>query len=327
MNMGDSVVLVTGGAGYIGSVLCRKLLAAGYRVRVYDSLLFGGEGIMDLSNNSAFSLMKGDIRDEGGVKQAMKGVGSVVHLAAMVGDPACDASPDEAREVNETGSGIVLAEAAIAGVRRFLFASTCSNYGMNKESGILVNEFSALDPQSHYASLKVAFEKRLMNGDFPDSWTILRFATVYGLSPRTRFDLTINQFTRDLTLGLPLTVYGENTWRPYCHVSDLAASVVSVLKEDEVRMKGKIYNVGDSSENYTKRQIVSAIQKQVPEGIIEYQAFAGTDKRDYRVDFSRIFQELGFRIGKRIHDGISEIRVALQNGMFADPFAERYRNC
>lgn len=320
-------ILVTGGAGYIGSVLCRLLLEAGQEVVAYDSLLFGDEGIQELYDNKNFEFIKGDVGDENLLRSVMNGCDVVVHLAAIVGDPACKLFPDEATRVNKYSSETVLRIAGESGVGRFIFASTCSNYGVQENGESAMDEFSLLTPQSHYAKLKVGFEQHLMQSDYPGSWTILRFATVYGLSPRARFDLTVNHFTRDMTLGIPLEIFGEGQWRPYCHVMDLARSVLEVLKREAVEMQGKIYNVGDSNENYTKRQIVDAIQSHAPDAEVNFISSNGGDLRDYRVDFGRIASELDFSVAMRLPDGITELRQALEDGIFEDPFAKKYQNC
>lgn len=217
-------VLVTGVAGYIGSVLTTQLLAQGYEVLGIDSLMFGGDAIIGFYNNPKFSFVKADIRDIEQVKPHLQDVDAIVHLAAIVGDPACAKQPELAESTNWTGSKALL-EAAHQqnNIKRFIFASTCSNYG-KMEGDELITEESPLRPVSLYAQLKVKFEKHLLEGDYRDDFvpTALRFSTVYGLSPRIRFDLTVNEFTRDVALGRELIIFGEQFWRPYCHVNDLA---------------------------------------------------------------------------------------------------------
>ncbi|NTV25383.1 MAG: SDR family oxidoreductase, partial [Chlorobiaceae bacterium] len=207
-------VLVSGGAGYIGSVLVRLLLEKGYRVRVLDNLMFGGVPIIDLLNDEDFEFMKGDVRNPDDVRRAMQGMDHVVHLAAIVGDPACAKQPDLAREVNLDGSRRMYDMANELGLKRFVFASTCSNYGKMSDPESYVDEESVLAPVSLYAETKVAVEQYLLSQPKtnPCKPTSLRFSTVYGLSPRPRFDLTVNEFTKELALGRELVVFGEQFW-------------------------------------------------------------------------------------------------------------------
>lgn len=321
-------VLVTGGAGYIGSVLCRQLLDAGFQLRVIDRLSFGGRSLLDLQIHRGLDFIKGDIRDESLLQECLQGVDAVVHLAAIVGDPACKKYPDEASEIMDTGSVRLFELAKEAKVKHFIFASTCSNYGIMEGGKNLLDEDTALLPQSHYARLKVGFEQYLLSqNNSPLSRSILRFSTVYGYSPRLRFDLTVNHFTRDLSLGKELEIFGAETWRPYCHVEDLAASVLSVLQQGSQAMNGKVYNVGDSEENYSKRMIVEEIQQVIPAAKVRFVAQADNDPRNYRIDFSKIKRELSYRIQKRVPDGIREIHGLLQSGLIDNPYDPIYQNC
>ncbi|MEJ2359756.1 MAG: NAD(P)-dependent oxidoreductase, partial [Deinococcales bacterium] len=261
-------VLVTGGAGYIGSTLVRQLLQAGYRVRVLDNLSFGGESILDLLDSETFEFVHGDVRDEAVVRSAVSDCHGVIHLAGIVGDPACARQPDLARDVNENASKQLYHAAEEAGVERFVFASTCSNYGRMEDADALLTEEAPLRPVSLYAESKVAVERFLLdqprnNGCAPTS---LRFSTVYGIAPRVRFDLTVNEFTRELVLGRELVVFGEQFWRPYCHVRDLARSALAVLDAPREAVAFDVFNVGSSDENYRKQRIVELILEQVPGG-------------------------------------------------------------
>src|SRR5690606_37035451 len=171
-----------------------------------------------------------------------------------------------------------------AGVERFVFASTCSNYGKMADPNAYVDENSELSPVSLYAETKVEFENFLLSRERSNACapTCLRFATVYGLSPRMRFDLTVNEFTRELASGKELVVFGERFWRPYCHVRDLARSVVHVLEAPLEKVAFEVFNVGDTAENYRKADVVEAIVAQVPEARVSY-VHKDEDPRDYRV--------------------------------------------
>ena len=320
-------VLVSGGAGYIGSVLVRLLLAEGYSVKVIDNLSFGGVPIIDLLNDENFTFVKGDVRHEDDLRHALKGVDQAVHLAGIVGDPACAKQPELARAVNLDGSRLFYRLANEAGVQRFVFASTCSNYGKMEDPESYVSEESLLAPVSLYAETKVEIERFLL--DQPRSMTCkptsLRFSTVYGLSPRPRFDLTVNEFTKELALGRELVVFGEQFWRPYCHVVDLCRSVITVLKAREEKVAFNVFNVGDTSENYQKQMIVDEIVKQIPDAKIQY-VKKDEDPRDYRVSFEKISEELGFSITKKVPDGISQIFQVVRDGFIPDPDKQEYRN-
>jgi len=320
-------VLVTGGAGYTGSVLVHRLLASGRRVRVVDSLRFGGESLLAALGHSRFELIPGDIRDRECMQSALAGVDSLVHLAAVVGDPACAAEPDLAREVNQGASEQLYELADEAGVRRFVFASTCSNYGRTADGERLADETFELRPVSLYAETKVATERFLLAQSRARTAqpTCLRFATVYGLSPRPRFDLTVNEFTRDLVLGRTLEVYGAQFWRPYCHVRDKARAIAAVLEAPPDEVAFEVFNVGDTSENYTKQMVVAAILEQGVEGHVVH-VERREDPRDYRVSFDKIQRRLGFAARYRVADGIREIAAAIRDGVIRDPDARRWTN-
>ncbi len=320
-------VLVTGGAGYIGSVLVRQLLEQGFAVRAFDNLSFGGESLLELFNHPHFEFVKGDVRVEADVKKSLEGVFAVAHLASIVGDPACGAEPEKARSTNLEGSILLYRLANEAKVSRFIFASTCSNYGKMADSNQLLNEESGLNPISLYAETKVAVEKHLLGQDRNNFCkpTCLRFSTVYGLSPRPRFDLTVNEFAKDLALGRELTIFGEQFWRPYCHVVDLARSVVAVIQSPEKQVAYEVFNVGDTGENYQKKMLVEEIQKQLGAVKVKYVPKV-EDPRDYRVSFDKIQQRLGFKVTKKVPQGISDIIKVVQGGLLQNPDDPKYHN-
>ena len=319
-------ILITGGAGYIGSVLAGHLLVGGYRVRVLDNLTYSAVAILPFLSLPGFELVVGDIRNTADVDRSMQGIEAVVHLAAIVGDPACAREPALASEVNSGGSELLLELARKQGVRRFLFASTCSNYGVMSDEDEFVNEDSPLMPVSLYAETKVGFEKHLMKSNRPGFCaTCLRFATAYGLSGRPRFDLTVNEFARNLVLGRRLEVYGQNYWRPYTHTIDLARAMQAVLTADEKLVGGQAFNVGATAENYTKKMLVDLILQQLPEaeGLVSY-VERGADVRNYRVSFEKIEGRLGFGITRTVRQGIVEIIDAVRSGMIDDPDSKLY---
>lgn len=319
-------VLVTGGAGYIGSELVRILLEDNFQVIVFDNLSFGGESLLSFWGNPAFTFIKGDLRNDDDMKAALQGVDYVCHLAAIVGEPPCKKFPELALQVNWHASVRLYELCEEAGIERFIFASTCSNYGKMAIADSLLDETAELNPISLYSETKVNFEKYLLSHENSTiTRTILRFSTVYGISPRPRFDLTVNEFTRDAALGQPLLIYGENFWRPYCHVSDLARSVKLALTSDADKVNGQAFNVGETSQNYTKKMLAAEIGKVVPALEVNYHPVV-TDPRDYKVNSDKIKNVLGFRITKTVPDGIREIAFLFQKQVITDPMNARYGN-
>ena len=317
-------VLVTGGAGYVGSVVVDELLERGHRVRALDILLHGGvPSLLQSWGNQRFEFVKGDVRDPATRRRALEGVSAVVHLAAIVGDPACARQPELAREVNLEATKALLADAEEAGVERFLFASTCSNYG-RMNNGDLADETVELKPVSLYAETKVEAEAEVLGrrGLAP---TCLRFATVYGTSPRMRFDLTVNEFTRDLAVLDELVIFGEQFWRPYVHVRDAAAAIALVLESPVELVAGEVFNVGDTGENYRKLDLVEILRERFPDGKVDF-VHKDEDPRDYRVSFEKFATRTGFRAERSVEDGIDEVLALVQSGLLADPYDPVYRN-
>jgi nucleoside-diphosphate-sugar epimerase len=320
-------VLVTGGAGYIGSVLVRQLLSKGFSVRVLDSLKFGGDALYDVMLDPNFEFMLGDVRNDHDVSDALQGIDAIAHLAAIVGDPACKKFSDEAKQTNWSGSVNLFEKAEAAGVKKFVFASTCSNYGKMPDPDSFVTETSELNPISLYAELKVKFEKYLLEEHKTSNIcsTSLRFSTVYGYSPRIRFDLTVNEFTRNATINGEQEIWGPQFWRPYCHVDDLARSVVLVLESADEKVRSNVFNVGSTEENYNKGMIIEEVCKVVPGVKVNYVESA-EDPRDYRVNFDKIKNELGYTITKKVPQGIKEIYALVRSGIITDPFDQKFRN-
>jgi len=323
-------ILVTGGAGYVGSGLLRELLLKGYNVTCIDNLMFGGESLLDIWHNKSFTFNKCDINnshelDKVFLKNKFDGV---IHLAAIVGDPACKLHSDLAIKTNFESSKKLLEISKNAKVSKFIFASTCSNYGKMDDPDAYVDENSKLAPVSLYAELKVKFEKYMLSetkkldGFSPTS---LRFSTVYGLSPRMRFDLTVNEFTKDLALGKELIIFGKQFWRPYCHVKDFSNAFITVLNSPNEKVAYNVFNVGDTKENYTKQMIINEIIKVLPNSKIKH-VVKNDDPRDYRVNCDKIKNELGFKISMTVPDGIMEIKRVIEENLIKDPEDQKYYN-
>ena len=317
-------VLVTGGAGYVGSVVVDELLERGFRVRALDALLHGSvPSLLQSWGNPRFEFVKGDVRDAETRTRALEGVSAVVHLAAIVGDPACARQPEVAREVNLEATRSLLTDAEDAGVERFLFASTCSNYG-RMDNGDLADETVELKPVSLYAETKVEAEGEVL-GRQQLAPTCLRFATVYGTSPRMRFDLTVNEFTRDLEVLDELVVFGEQFWRPYVHVRDAASAIALVLEAPLDLVAGEVFNVGDTRENYRKLDLVEILRERFPNGKVDF-VHKDEDPRDYRVSFEKFATRTGFKVERSVEDGIDEVLALVRSGLLDDPYHPVYRN-
>src|SRR4051812_10036295 len=282
----DPTVLVTGGAGYIGAPLVAELLRTGRRVRVLDRLLHGQEQIAQSLRDAGAEVIVADIRDGAARERALTGADAVVHLAAIVGDPACARDPEASQEVNVEGSRALVADAKRLGVEQLVFASTCSNYGRMTDPTVPITEDGELAPVSLYAEQKVGIEKALLGAQSNGmATTCLRFATVYGLAPRMRFDLTVNEFTLWLWSGKELEVFGEQFWRPYVHVVDAGRAVRTVLDAPRDKVAGQVFNAGRSGENYRKLDLVEEIQAQLPgRGEVSF-VRREEDPRDYKVSF------------------------------------------
>jgi nucleoside-diphosphate-sugar epimerase len=319
--------LVTGGAGYVGSVVVDELLARGRSVRVLDSLLHGSvPSLLQVWGKDRFQFVRGDVRDPISRNHALEEVDSVIHLAAIVGDPACARDPDLARAVNLEATRALLDDVGAAGVQRLLFASTCSNYGKMADSSVYATEEFELQPVSLYAETKVEAELEVLRRSEDSLVTsCLRLATVYGVSPRMRFDLTVNEFTREVALGADLIVFGEQFWRPYVHVRDAAAALCRALEAEEDAIRGEVFNVGSTSENYRKLDIVELLKQRVPTAQISF-VHKDEDPRDYRVSFEKVKERLGFATGRTVSTGIDEIMALLASGLLADPYAPTYQN-
>ncbi len=302
-------VLITGGAGYVGSTLSVELVSRGRRVRVMDRLSFGARSLVATWGHDNFEFVCGDIRDPSAVAAALAGdIEAVVHLAAIVGDPACAREPDEARTVNIEGAMQVYEAAKDSGTQRFVFASTCSNYGKMADPDGFVDESSPLAPISLYAETKVDVERAILDDRRVKGFspTCLRLATVFGVSPRMRFDLTVNEFVLEMIKNRRLVVYGEQFWRPYVHVRDVARAIAGVLEAAPERVGGNVFNVGATDQNYQKGTIMQLIQTRIPDAVVEF-VKKEEDPRDYRVSFAKIERELGFVRSRTVEDGIDEI--------------------
>ncbi len=330
--MTDRHVLITGGAGYIGSLLTSELLRANDRVTVLDSLLFGGESLVPFLHHPNFQFVKADVTEPRAVKDALKDgwqrPNAIVHLAAIVGFPACQAVGRQvAWRYNVDATKSVFGQAVDLGVDRFVFASTYSNYGLS-EDGKPVTEESPLNPQSLYAETKIAAEEFLISQKDASCVPLLfRFATLYGLSPRTRFDLIVNQFVLEAFAKRELIIYQRGYSRSFVHIRDAVRGVMMGLEAERSKVCGEVFNLGTENGNYSKDDIVRLILKRMPETIVDYKNLTfGGDMRDITVSFAKIKSVLGFETTLTVDDGIRELLFALKSGIIRNPTDEKYRN-
>jgi nucleoside-diphosphate-sugar epimerase len=330
--MTDRHILITGGAGYIGSILTSELLRANYRVTILDSLLFGGEAIVPFLNHPNFHFIKADVTENRAVRDAVKRdwqkPDAIIHLAAIVGFPACQAVGKQvAWKYNVEATKMVFDQAADLGVERFVFASTYSNYGLS-EDGNPVTEESPLNPQSLYAETKIAAEEFLLTQkDAACAPLLFRFATLYGISPRTRFDLIVNQFVLEAFTKRSLIIYQRGYSRSFVHIRDVVRGVIMGLEAETKKVKGQVFNLGTENGNYSKDDIVQLVLKRMPETVVEYKDLTfGGDMRDITVSFEKIKRVLGFDTTLDVDDGVREVLFALKSGLIRNPTDDRYRN-
>jgi nucleoside-diphosphate-sugar epimerase len=317
---------VVGGAGYLGVVLCRKLLKEGYKVRVLDLLLFGAEPIQDLLNHKNFEFMEGDMRNISVIVKALWGVDAVVNLAAIVGDPACSTTPEAAIETNYLANKVLTEACKYHQINRFIYASTCSVYGV-MEGEKELDENSPLNPVSLYARSKIQSEEGILSlEDENFSPTILRMSTLYGYSPRMRFDLVVNTMTKTAVIQNKIIVHnGGKQWRPLLHVEDAADAYMKCLKAPFEHIKGAVFNVGSNKQNYQIRQIAEAVKRCVPKAKLEIQE-SNNDARNYLVSFSRIEKLLNYRVSSDLENSIKRIKRAIESKEIENVDDARYYN-
>lgn len=321
--MRDGVILVTGGAGYIGSHLVHKLLDQGYRVRVLDRFLYGDQGLAGVVGEPRLEVQDGDICDPKAVARAVKGTEAVVALAALVGDGACDLDPDATMEVNFESTRTLLGACRESGVQRLAFASSCSVYGANGKD--LVHEDSHLNPVSLYARTRIMSEELLLRERGAVDVVILRLSTVCGWSARMRFDLMVNTITARAQVDGNVKILGANQWRPHIHVQDAAEAFLLAATNPPPEAVGGTFNIGGQHLNFTIGEIADKVSEQIPSVSVEYHDQVD-DRRSYRVAFDRARDVLGFVPSRSVDDAIREVRKVIADGAINDYKDEVYHN-
>ena len=317
--------LVTGGSGYIGALLVQELREAGREVRVLDSLLHGQEDIAAEQERAGVEVIRGDMRDADARKRALAGADAVVHLAAIVGDPACARDPQASDDVNVQATRALVADAAEAGVERLVFASTCSNYGRMADPNVPITEEGELRPVSLYAEQKVGMEQLILGGgqrrqaDLPALRDRLRRRAADALRPD-------RQRVHPRPVGRPRAgSLRRAVLAPLHPRARRRARGAHGARGPDEKVAGEVFNAGRSGENYRKLDLVEEIRKQTDRGSVSY-VHRDEDPRDYKVSFDKIRAELGFETLMTVPDGIAEIIAALDAGTFGDPFDGRYKN-
>jgi len=315
-------ILVVGGAGYIGTILVSKLLAHGCSVRILDNLMYGDEAIRPLLSHPNLEFLKGECRNIQDVVRAMNNASSIIHLAAIVGDPACAAEDANALQINYAATRMMLEIANGNGIQRFIFASSCSVYGASDD---LMDEQSVTEPISLYAQTKLNSERALLQSASATFHpTVLRFATVFGLAPRPRFDLVVNLLTAKAIQEGVITIFNGDQWRPFIHVDDIAEGILLTLFAPIEAVSGEILNIGDDRLNFTLGQVSEKICTHLPGTRVEY--VENSDRRNYRVSFRKAHDCLGFRARYSIEDGIAEIKRAYDTGLIRNYRQPFYNN-
>jgi len=315
-------VLLIGGAGYLGSVLCKKLLSRGYIVRVLDNLLYGDEGIKDFYGEPNFEFMNGDIRNIQDIASSMKDVDSVIHLAAIVGDPASNLNPEDTVDINYLATKNIIWACIKYNIKRYIFASTCSVYGGSEDT--LLDETAETAPLSLYAEVKLKSEKEIFDNNGPSFHpTILRMATLYGISPRMRFDLVVNFFTISAFRNKKISLYGGNQKRCFCHVDDAAEAYIKCIESPIDKVSGRIFNV--SSENMTIKELANRIKKYI--GELKIKTYKkNIDDRSYITSSEKIKEATLWRPNKNIEDFINELECNINNNRWSNYEDPIYNN-
>ena len=319
-------VLVTGGGGYIGSTLSRHLLLNGFEVRVLDNLSMGGDGVMCFLGYPTYQFIKGDIRDKYVVEEAMRDIDHVVHLAAIVGEPAARKFHEDAKSINNTGTEIVFESALRHNIERFVFFSTCSSYGV-QDTSIMATETTELNPVSLYAETKIKMENYIKdNISEKMSYIIMRPSTVHGPSPRMRFDLIVNHLSKDAVITNKLDVFGGSLWRPLMWVGEAGRAVEKALSSKKELVHNQIFNLGNTENNVRKKEIAEIIKDRFINNLEINYADEDPDLRSYRVDFSKIEKTLDFKLEKNLENAIGELISLVKNKLILNPNDSSYGN-
>ena len=310
MKSNPKTVLVTGGAGYVGSALIPKLLDAGHRVKVIDLYIYGDHIFDHLKNNPNLEQIKGDIRDTALLKKILPGCDAVIHLACISNDPSFELNPTLGKSINFDAFGPLVDISKANGVKRFIYASSSSVYGVKDTPN--VTEDLPLEPLTDYSKFKAMCEDILLKARAPGfTALILRPATVCGYAPRLRLDLTVNILTNHALNNRKITVFGGKQMRPNIHMDDVCDLYLQSLVWPDEKIDGKIFNAG--YENHTVMQLAEAVKKVVG-GDLEIIVQSTEDNRSYHISSEKIKKELGFVPKRTIEDAVRGLVAAFTAG-------------
>jgi nucleoside-diphosphate-sugar epimerase len=309
-------ILITGGAGYVGTVLVQKLIEKDYNVKVLDLFIYG-EGLRTRAKyNPNLDCIKGDIRDQELLKKEIPGSDAIIHLACISNDPSFELNPELGKSINYDSFLPLVKISKDSGVKRFIYASSASVYGVKKEEN--VTEELPLEPLTDYSKYKALCEEMLLNEQEPGfTPLIIRPATVCGYSPRLRLDLTVNILTNHAINKGKITVFGGEQKRPNLHIKDLTNLYESCLQYPDVRINSKIYNVG--FENYKVIEIAKMVQKIIGESEVRIETTKSDDNRSYHISSNKIVRELGFEPEFTVEDAIKDLKEAFEARKITDP--------
>ncbi len=322
-------VLVTGGAGYVGAVLVPRLLNKGYRVRVLDLYIFGEHVLDGVKNHPNLEQIKGDIRDRALLRKILPGCDAVIHLACISNDPSFELNPGLSRSINYDAFGPLVRMSKENGVRRFIYASSSSVYGISDTEN--VTEDHPLVPLTDYSMYKGLCEPILLNQQSSDfTAVVVRPATVCGYSSRQRLDLTVNILTNHAVNLGRITVFGGSQIRPNIHIDDIVDFYLMLLEVPGELISGRIYNAGYENNTITKiaKMVQNVVQQEVPGGgKIEIVTTPSNDHRSYHISSEKIKRELGFVSKRTIEDAMRDLVAAFQVGDIPNPMTgDRYYN-
>ncbi len=316
-------ILIVGGAGYLGSVLTTRLLGLGYTVRILDNFLYGKHALEQIPKTPALEIIEGDLRNIPTCVSALDGVHAVVLLAAIVGDPASKIRPRETIETNVIAAQALATACKHQCINRFLYASTCSVYGLG---GGLLDENAELRPVSLYARTKIASEQTILSmGDRYFAPTILRMGTLYGYSPRMRFDLVVNTMTMNAFSEGRIKVFGGKQWRPLLSVQDAAEAYVSCIEADISIVGNQVFNIGSDGQNYQIQNLAHIVARALG-GVDVHFEDRSLDARDYRVSFEKVNDVLGFMPADSVEAASRRIYDVLNQRVIQDPYQRVYYN-
>jgi nucleoside-diphosphate-sugar epimerase len=316
-------VLLTGGAGYVGAVLVPRLLRAGYLVRVLDLYLYGDDVLRSEAANPGLEQIKGDIRDRRLLERLMPGCDALIHLACISNDPSFELDPELGKSINYDAFFDLVAVAKDSGVKRFIYASSSSVYGVKADDN--VTEDLPLEPLTDYSKYKALCEEVLLREESPGFTTVvLRPATVCGYSPRLRLDLTVNILTNYAVNNHRITVFGGNQKRPNIHIDDMASAYLCLLEAPAHQIAGKTFNAG--YQNHTVMELAETIRSVVG-GATEIVVTPSDDNRSYHISSEKIRRELGFQPAHTIEDAVRGLLDGFEAGRIPNPMADiRYYN-